>query len=545
MTSWEDAVAAASLFAVDPAGTGIVLRSPAGPVRERWLALLRAMLPDGTALRRVPLTVAEDRLDGGLDLAATLAAGRPVMARGLLAEGGVLLLSMAERVRPGIAARLAAAAEDGAAVIALDEGATPEERPAGALLDRLAFHVELGVDGPEPAMPGIAAARAGLAAVDAPGEVVDALCAAAAALGVGSLRAPLLALRVARAAAALAGRTTVTQDDAALAARLVLAPRATRVPEAEAPEPQPEPDTSAQPESSEAQGQGEDEQAGAMEDVVLQAAQAAIPLGLLASLQAPATGRARTAGASGALRRGGQRGRPAGVRAGDPRAGLRLNLIETLRAAAPWQGLRRRGDGPVQVRRTDFRVTHLKQRSETTTVFVVDASGSSALNRLAEAKGAVELLLAECYVRRDRVAVVAFRGRGAQLLLEPTRSLVRAKRCLAGLPGGGGTPLAAGIEAGAALADGVRRRGGTALLVLLTDGRANVALDGTGDRALAEEQASAAARRLRATGMAALLVDTSPRPHPPTRRLAAEMAARYVALPRADPAALSRAVLAA
>jgi magnesium chelatase subunit D len=141
------------------------------------------------------------------------------------------------------------------------------------------------------------------------------------------------------------------------------------------------------------------------------------------------------------------------------------------------------------VRKDDFRIQRFKHRSETTAIFVVDASGSSALHRLAEAKGAVELLLADCYVRRDRVALVAFRGRGAELLLPPTRSLVRTKRSLAGLPGGGGTPLAAGIEAGLALADGVKRRGGTPLLVLLTDGRANVARDGSGGRVKAGEEA--------------------------------------------------------
>ena len=166
-------------------------------------------------------------------------------------------------------------------------------------------------------------------------------------------------------------------------------------------------------------------------------------------------------------------GRPTGVRRGEPQGGARLNLIETLRAAAPWQTLHRReaeaaaqaasdaitAAGPsagvvvrthnasIHVRREDFHVWRFKQRSETTTLFVVDASGSSALNRLAEAKGAVELLLADCYVRRDSVAVIAFRGAGAELLLPPTRSLVRAKRSLAGLPGGGGTPLAAGIGA--------------------------------------------------------------------------------------------------
>ena len=132
-------------------------------------------------------------------------------------------------------------------------------------------------------------------------------------------------------------------------------------------------------------------------------------------------------------------GRPASG-AGSPRPARRLNLVETLRAAAPWQPMRRRerggaGAARVEVRPDDFRVTRFKQRTRTTTIFVVDASGSAALNRLAEAKGAVELVLADCYVRRDHVALLAFRGRGAELLLPPTRSLVRAKRSLAGLAG--------------------------------------------------------------------------------------------------------------
>jgi magnesium chelatase subunit D len=248
------------------------------------------------------------------------------------------------------------------------------------------------------------------------------------------------------------------------------------------------------------------------------------------------------------MQRSALRGRPAGVRRGEPRGSARLNVVETLRAAAPWQRLRRGGrpaPARVEVRRDDFRVSRLKHRAQTTTLFVVDASGSAALHRLAEAKGAVELLLADCYVRRDRVALLAFRGRGAELLLPPTRSLVRAKRSLAGLPGGGGTPLAAGIEAAAALADGVRRRGETPIVIVLTDGRANVARDGTHGRARAEEDAIAAARAVCAAGVTTLLVDTSPQPQPLARRLATEMGASYLPLPHADAAALSRAVRAA
>jgi magnesium chelatase subunit D len=246
------------------------------------------------------------------------------------------------------------------------------------------------------------------------------------------------------------------------------------------------------------------------------------------------------------------RGRPVGTRPGMPRDGARLALIDTLRAAAPWQTIRRaqvrgvsssHGTRPkVEVRASDFRIARLQDRAETTTIFVVDASGSSALHRLAEAKGAVELLLADCYVRRDRVAVIAFRGRTAEVLLPPTRSLARAKRALAGLPGGGGTPLAAGIDSAFSLAEGIARRGGTPVVVLLTDGRANVSRDGTGGRERAESDAQESARALRSSGHASLLIDTSPQPRAPGLHLAQAMGAAYLPLPNADAKGVSRAV---
>jgi magnesium chelatase subunit D len=237
-----------------------------------------------------------------------------------------------------------------------------------------------------------------------------------------------------------------------------------------------------------------------------------------------------------------------GARRGEPRGGARLNLLETLRAAAPWQGLRaRQATGAAQarrihVRREDFHVTRFKQNTSTTAIFVVDASGSSALHRLAEAKGAVELLLADCYVRRDRVAVIAFRGPHAELLLPPTRSLARAKRSLAGLPGGGGTPLAAALDAARNLAESVRRAGDTPVVVMLTDGRANIARDGTPGRERATQDALAAAATLRACGASSLLLDTSPQPQPGAQALAQCMGATYLPLPHADANAMSHAV---
>jgi magnesium chelatase subunit D len=279
---------------------------------------------------------------------------------------------------------------------------------------------------------------------------------------------------------------------------------------------------------------------------MLEAAKAAMPAGLMARLLAGQTAKLRMASSAGAgaLQRSLRRGRPVGVLRGEPQAGARLNLIETLRAAAPWQTLRRRDADTrrVIVAKDDFRVTRFRQRTETTTIFVVDASGSAALNRLAEAKGAVELVLADCYVRRDRVALIGFRGTAAELLLPPTASLVKAKRSLAGLPGGGGTPLALGIDAAFTLADALRRKGQTPVIVMLSDGRANIARDGTQGRARAEADALEASRQLRGARLASVLIDTSPRPAPQAKRLAEEMGALYLPLPYADAASLSSAI---
>ena len=553
----------------------MLLRAAPGPARDRWRALLASLLPEDTPLRRVPAGVADDRLIGGLDLPATLRLGRPVIDRGLMAEanGGVLVLAMAERLSPSLAARITAALDSGEIVIeregiaarettrfgvvAEDEGIAEEAPPPG-LSDRLAFHLDLSrlsirdLAAAPVSREDVLAARAALPAVEMPESALRAFCATALAMGITSLRPPLLAARVAKAAAALERRDRVEDVDLVAAAALVLAPRATQVPQsAEEESPPIEESPPPEPEAGEPNEEPEAEQ-GPLEDRVLEAAAAAIPKALLDRL-APSrrlSRQASTAGKSGLAKRSLRRGRPIGSRPGRPHAGVRLNVIDTLRAAAPWQRLREQTAAAAEASQRrrlriladDFRVTRFKQQSETVTIFVVDASGSAAFHRLAEAKGAVELLLADCYVRRDQVALIAFRGSEAELLLPPTRSLLRAKRSLAGLPGGGGTPLCAGIEVATTLALNQQARGVSPLLVFLTDGQANIARDGQPGRAQARADSEAAAERLAREGLSALFVDTAPRPSEAARNLAARMDALYLALPRADAHRLNAAV---
>jgi magnesium chelatase subunit D len=611
---------AARLLALDPGGLGgLVLRGGPGPVRDALVAELQALQAAGAPWRRCPLQIDDARLLGGLDMGLSVAAGRPMAQAGLLAEvrGGVLVLPMAERAPTALAGRLAQALDVGGfAVLAFDEGANPDERVATCLAERLALVVETSLsrrtDWPAAAPAArLDGARQRLGTLPFDADAVEALCACARALGIVGLRAPWQAWRAACAVAAWRGHAAVLQDDAELAARLVLAPRARSLPpsagasDAQPPSQPPDPeqrDAAADPtdpsgssdpgepdpadSSDSADGADGADQADAsatagtpaasaprpgaepstpsaldahrepLQDRLIAAAQTAIPPGLLALLTAGiAPQRGTAAGRQGEATRNASSGRPMPPRRGAPRGTQRLDLLATLRAALPWQALRRQErerlslpPSPAHwlIRRDDFHSRRYRRPAETTTVFVVDASGSQALHRLAEAKGAVELLLADCYVRRDRVALIAFRGRGAELLLPPTRSLVRAKRALTELPGGGGTPLAAGIEAGWQLAAGLQtREGARAQLVFLTDGRANVDRQGHGGRPAAMADAQQMARRLASAGIGSLLIDTSVRPQPESAALARQMGARYLALPQGRADVLHRAIAAA
>ena len=590
--SWNDAELIAALLAIDPTGLGgVVLDHPSHEAAREWLALVRACTPIGAPMRRVPASVTEDRLFGGVDLAATLTTGRLVVEPGVLAaaDGGTVVLPMAERASAAVLAGLvevldahavrveregiAARHDARVALVCYDESADDESLPM-ALTDRLAFRlIGLNVFACADARmstlsTAVASARERLVGVVDGAAWLEAVCELAQAYGIGSLRAPLLAWRAARAHAALAGRDEVTEADATVASRLVLLPRAVTMPappppppdedtseetppeppsaEDETPpetppEPPPEaPEPPDEPETPPADDESSDD-ARPPADILRDAVAASLPPGMLEQLLAQSGMQRGVQGKVGEETVSLLRGRPRGARPGEPRGGARLHLLETLRVAAPWQRVRGRTsrEQRVALRKDDFRVRRFIERTGTTVIFVVDASGSSAIARLSEAKGAIELLLAESYARRDRVSLIAFRATTAETLLPATRALARAKRVLAGLPGGGGTPMATAIDAAVGAAIAAERSGSAPLVVFLTDGRANIARDGTPGRGKAAEDALAAARAFALARVSALFVDTSLRPDGTARKLAEAMRARYVPLPAANSAALS------
>lgn len=616
-TRTEDAIlAAAAVVVAGPALGGLWLRSWHGPRRDAFLQLVDhyARVLSVRTHRIAPHTDPEQLL-AGIELSETLRAGRMVRRAGLIEnlQGGLLVLAMAERAPLGLLAPMIQALDaQRVCLLAMDESLPDEASLPALLLDRLGLGLDLrdeqalwpaNSDLRETEFAQVIAGRLSAAAqawrqIVIPPEATKALVEAAAQLGILSARPSLYALRLVKVLAAVAGRTAVEADDLAIAVRLVLLPQARQLPASAAPEddemqsaeedtrenddaqavPQnedeanrpPPPPPESEQDSVTNPPEPEDESSaipdGAAERLVA-AALAALPKHLLAQLAASsAASRSKAVGATGAgaqAMKGRGRGRSIGaLPRRKPRSGERLHLLASIRAAAPFQKLRRVSEENtdlgntsrqaaaglphrIHLRPNDLHVHREKKRRGNTTVFVVDASGSMALQRLSEAKGAIEILLADCYVRRDRVAMIAFRGKGAEVLLDPTRSLVAAKRSLTALPGGGGSPVAAGLSLAAQMVEQLKRMGDSTVVVVLTDGRANLTRDGQPGRQQAALEAQQMARLLAVSADKRLLIDTSMRPEPAAQALAAAMRGMYMPMPFAQAREMGQAIIAA
>ena len=530
--AWDRARRALQLLALDPVGLGgAVLRMRASHMRDRVETFLPSMPV------RIHPEMSDEALFGGLDITLTLQAGRPVMREGVLTSASLVLLSMAERCAPDLAGKLAQVIDAGQTCFILrDEGATEDESAPDALADRLAF--EIAPDGAMPRDWHVDPVHDVPAEATISDESLAAIATLAMQLGVQSLRPTLFAARVAVAQARLCGRRQVEPPDIAVAAALVLAHRATRLPETEdAPE-------QAQPEEG-SPNTGTSEGQDIPQEMLVEAVKAALPAGLIERIARAKGKSADGTNGAGTKNASNRRGRPLPPRQGRKPQSARIDLVATLRSAAPWQPVRRAANPAkpgLHIRASDLRLRRYETHSDRLLIFTVDASGSSAVARLGEAKGAVELLLADAYVKRDHVALIAFRGEGAEVLLPPTRSLVQTKRRLAALPGGGGTPLAAGLSEAARLAQHSRGRGLAPSLVLLTDGRANIALNGTANRPEAQADAETLAAKIRIDGTPSLVIDTGKRPSPALEKLSQCLDGPYMPLPRADAQGVRHAV---
>ncbi len=568
---WLDALRAIcflshSLKYKDTPPMSIRVMANAGPVLDCWIETLKIAISD-REIFSLPSNVDIDGLVGGVDLSSTLALGRKVHKQGLLerADGGVLLLAQPTVLEPAITASIANALDDhqtkterdgvsykptvrlACVVIEADE-----EQISAPLMDRLAMHVDLrsvairDLEALE-CSPELTAA-VGELCVDTDENNLNVIAETALAFGISSIRPSQQTAQLAGLSAGFNGRSKVEKEDMELAIRLSLLHRAVMVPAAPENEEVRSEDQPQLNENNELDAQNEGD-VSEIDDLTVEAIMANLPTRILdvLSKRQKTPPRSSQTGRVGQNKTSFKRGRPIASIRGKPTSDKRVDILATLRASVPWQKLRNAERAskawlPIQIRAGDLHLKRFKKPSESTTIFVVDASGSTAVNRLSEAKGAVEMVLSESYARRDYVAMIAMKGREAEIVLPVTRSLVLAKRTLSGLTGGGGTPLADGLKKALILAEEEMRKGHQPSLVILTDGSANVALDGGAGREQANADALDMAKHIAVSGHATLVIDVSKLVGKQAKAVADACRSEYIAMPFANATSISSAV---
>jgi len=342
-------------------------------------------------------------------------------------------------------------------------------------------------------------AREYLKSLNCKREQLKYLCENAIRAGVQGSRGELFASEVARAHAALNGEDVVTADDLTMGVKLCIAPRGTEIqtPQNEdemmqQPPPPPPPQNQEEEENQEEQEQEEepeseeeqeDEAPAVPEEFMFDVEGVALDPEVMKFANKAKSGKSGSRGMIFSEERGRY------IKPIMPKGRVRKLAVDaTMRTAAPYQAKRREREraknpgvdvsGRVFIEQSDVRAKKMARKAGSLVIFVVDASGSMALNRMNAAKGAAINLLGEAYQSRDKISLITFQGEMAQVTLPPTRSIAKAKNRLERMPCGGGSPLAHALNMAAQTGMNAQKSGdvGEVLVVCISDGRANVPL---------------------------------------------------------------------
>ena len=524
---------------------GIVFKNASEAHMSHLRSLFRSEEIPATILQ--PFYTLKD-LTGGIDAISTMSAGKLVTQSGLLEKPGWFIQVMGEKLPLENQAVMCKQIDEKkiGPVLIFDDSRQDDPNVLHKISDRLAFQVDLinvrHCDF-EPSKPSTFDRNIRQAAITE--NQRKALVLSAIKLGIYSIRPVIMAQKAAQFLSSVSGRDFVSTSDLELASIMVLAHRAI-IMQSDEPDQFDNTDEIKTSDKDDGDELTHDDQTQLMQDMIIEAVKAKLPNDLINQLKIQ---NKRVANSSktgfGYKIKAKVRGRPKPSTNGRPNGQERIEILSTLRNAAPWQKMRkihqpdRKG---LIILPGDLQIQQFHNRSERVIIFVVDASGSAAVARLAEAKGAVELMLANAYSKRDFVALIGFRGQFAQILLEPTRSLVQAKKNLSSFAAGGGTPLASGLEKALKLAERSRQSGKTPVMAVLTDGKANIDLAGNPGRDTAMDDAQKIAKISCENKISAVFIDVGRKSNPNLSDLARLMNAQYINLPRANATDLSQSL---
>ena len=544
-----------SLIKIDPTIGGIHIRSKFSPIREQFLNFFMKLNSTKSIKKIYPFQSPSD-FNSSINIVRTLTERKPIYEDDFFAGSNkTIFLPMAEKIEKNLACFLKKQMEtnDRHLIIALDES-EGDENIHENLFQNLAFYISLeGIRLPDLKhikinLPKIRAARKNLFKVSTEKNILLHLISCSDLLGITDAKIIYKTLKVAKAICSFKKKTSVSKDDINLAVSLTMIQKAKRFPEIQEMEDQSQPEHTEENNQNNSQDKNEREKELNNEQMLIETIKAHLPKDLIEQiiknkLQARQSG--DTMG-SGEKKKNFKFGRPLPSIGRKYSSDKKIDIIATLTKAIPWQKLRKNMKNKMKsgliFYPDDIFLKQFDQKSERVLIFIVDSSGSNAIGRLAEAKGAVEILLSDAYAKRDNVALISFGGNNAKILLPPTRSLVAAKKKLNALPGGGGTPLALGLLEAYNLAILAKSKNMKPILILLSDGKSNLGLKGEPNREIAVKDSLKIASMINGQGLNSIFIDTSKREQQLAKDLAFNLDGKYFPLPRANSESISNTI---